>query len=419
MDSHILPAGWDNWRDPEREKTAWFAEYKSSGNGANPSARVKWSHQLTGGEAVRFLPENFLKGSDSWDPNKPDFAWQLKHLPAFGPIGWAACLQQRIEWYATDEATRIADSVLLYQHNNGGWEKNLDMAGVLTEREKALITKGKTNVDTTIDNGATYAQLAYLAKVFNAKSLERHRVSFLSGLDFLLASQYENGGIPQFFPLRDGYYSHITFNDNAMVGVLNILRDIAEKKSDYAFVDEERRQRAEKAVKKGIECILKTHIVVAGQRTVWCAQYDEVTLAPAAARKYELVSLSGGESVGIVRFLMSIDHPSAQVVEAIESAIAWFEKSKISGIKWVEKPDASNPTGFNRVVIKDANAGPLWARFYEIGTNRPIFAGRDGIMRYSVAEIEAERRNGYGWYVDEPAKLLRKDYPAWLKQQQR
>jgi PelA/Pel-15E family pectate lyase len=419
MDGHILPAGWDNWRDPEREKTAWFAEYKSSGKGANPSARVNWSHQLTGAEAVRFLPENFLKGPDGWDPNEADFAWQVKHPPALRPLRWTACLQQRIEWYATDEATRIADSVLLYQHNNGGWEKNVDMAGVLTEREKALIAKEKANADTTIDNGATYTQLAYLAKVFSAKNLERHRASFLRGLDFLLVSQYENGGFPQFFPLREGYYSHITFNDNAMVGVLNVLRDIAEKKSDYAFVDEERRQRADKAVKKGIECILKTQLIVAGQRTVWCAQYDEVTLAPAAARKYELVSLSGGESVGVVRFLMSIDHPRAQVVEAIESAVAWFEKSKISGIKWVEKPDASNPRGFNRVVIKDANAGPLWARFYEIGTNKPIFVGRDGVAKYDVAEIEAERRNGYSWYVDEPKKLLSKDYPGWLKQQQR
>jgi PelA/Pel-15E family pectate lyase len=139
-------------------------------------------------------------------------------------------------------------------------------------------------------------------------------------------------------------------------------------------------------------------------------------LAPASARTYELISLSGGESVGIVRFLMSIDHPNVRVVEAIEGAVAWFEKSKIVGIKWVQKPDASNPRGFNRVVIKDANTGPLWARFYEIGTNRPIFAGRDGVKRYNVAEIEAERRNGYGWYVDEPVKLLSKDYPAWLKQ---
>jgi pectinesterase len=61
LDKGIKPAGWDNWRDPNREKTAFYAEYKSSGPGANPAGRVKWSHQLTDVEAAKFLPENFMK----------------------------------------------------------------------------------------------------------------------------------------------------------------------------------------------------------------------------------------------------------------------------------------------------------------------------------------------------------------------
>ena len=125
-----------------------------------------------------------------------------------------------------------------------------------------------------------------------------------------------------------------------------------------------------------------------GRRTVWCAQHDEVTFAPAPARKFEGASLSGGESVGIVRFLMSIKNPSPAVVEAIESAIAWFEQSQLKGIKWVEKRD-------DRVVVQDPEGGAIWARFYEIGSNRPIFVGRDGVVKYSVAEIEHERRTGY------------------------
>ena len=94
------------------------------------------------------------------------------------------------------------------------------------------------------------------------------------------------------------------------------------------------------------------------------------------------------------------------MTEAVESAIAWFEKSQLKGIKWVEKSD-------DRVVVQDPDGGSIWARFYEIATNRPIFVGRDGVVKYSVAEIEHERRTGYRWYVDEPAKLLKKDYPAW------
>ncbi|MEO8436214.1 MAG: pectate lyase [Pyrinomonadaceae bacterium] len=417
MQAHILPAGWDNWRDPEREKTAWFAEYRSQGKGANPTARVNWSRQLAAEEAKQFFPENFLKGPDGWRPDSADFLWQTKNPPAFRAVTWDESLKQSAEWYATDEATRIADNVILYQRNNGGWEKNIDMATVLTEREKADIAKSKSNTDTTIDNGATYTQLAFLAKVFTAKNLERHKIAFLSGLDFLLAAQYENGGFPQYFPVRKGYYSHITFNDGAMIGVLKLFRDIARQKSASAFVDEARRRKVEQAVQKGIECILKTQVVVNSQRTVWCAQHDEITLAPAPARKFELISLSGGESVGIVRFLMGIDQPDPQVVAAIEAAIAWFEKSKLKGIKWVRLPDKSTPGGFDRVVIKDPEAGPIWARFYEIGTNKPIFAGRDGETKYSVAEIEAERRNGYEWYVTSPAALLDKDYPEWHRLQ--
>jgi PelA/Pel-15E family pectate lyase len=81
----------------------------------------------------------------------------------------------------------------------------------------------------------------------------------------------------------------------------------------------------------------------------------------------------------------------------------------------VEKRDASLPNGFDRVVVEDASAKPLWARFYEIGANRPIFSGRDSVIKYSLAEIEHERRTGYGWYTSAPAALLEKDYPGWRK----
>ena len=148
--------------------------------------------------------------------------------------------------------------------------------------------------------------------------------------------------------------------------------------------------------------------MVNGKRTVWCAQHDEVTLAPAGARKFEAISLSGGESVGIVRFLMSIKDPSPQVVDAVEAAIAWFEQTELKGIKWIEK-------NADRVVVNDPEGGSIWARFYEIGSNRPIFVGRDGVVKYSVADIEYERRTGYAWYVEEPVKLLKKEYPAWKK----
>ena len=333
------------------------------------------------------------------------------------PLTWSNALRQNPEWFTSTESLRIADNLLLYQRDSGGWPKNTDMAVVLTDADKSKLVADKKQNDSTIDNSSTYTQLSFLARAFTAQQQARHRDAFFKGLDYLLKAQYANGGWPQFYPDLEGYYKHITYNDDAMIGVMKLLRDIAAKKPEYAFVDDSRRAKSALAVKKGVECILKTQVVVEGNKTVWCAQHDEVTLAPAQARKYELVSLSGGESVGIVRFLMSIDKPSAEIVASIKAAITWFEKSKLTGIKWVAQPDSTKMHGFDRVVVKDPNAGPLWARFYDIETNRPIFVGRDSVVHYDVAEIEDERRNGYSWYVDSAAELLSKDYPKWLAKQ--
>ena len=380
---HIRPEGWDNWRDPAREKTAWFGEYKSVGPGANPKARVAWSRQLTDAEAAQFSKTAFFRQAAR--------ALTGKASQAVGTIAWDDAQKKPNEWFATVEALRIADLVLLYQRNSGGWPKNIDMAKPISEKDRARLANEKKETDSTIDNGATFTQLSYLARVYTAQRQQRHRESFLKGLDYLLKAQYPNGGWPQFYPDLSGYYKHITFNDNAMINVMKLLRDVAASKPPYEFVDDARRASSAKAVEKGIDVILKTQVIVNGKRTVWCAQHDAVTLAPTAARKYEVVSLSGGESVGIVRFLMSIKNPSPAVVEAIESAVKWFEQTQ----------------------LKDPQGKPVWARFYEIGTNRPIFVGRDGVVKYDVNQIDEERRTGYAWYVDEPAKLLEKDYPAW------
>ena len=405
LGSHIRPEGWDNWRDPAREKTAWFGEYKSTGPGANPKGRVAWSRQLTSKEAAEFSRVKFFSQSVRGLTGKAN--------QAVGTIAWVDAQNKADEWYGSAEALRIADNVVLYQRDSGGWPKNIDMGKPFDEIERPELLAHKKEIDSTIDNGATYTQLSFLARVYTMTLRERYRESFLKGLDYLFKAQYANGGWPQFYPDLSGYYKHITYNDDAMIGVIKLLRDVAAAKPNYAFVDDARRARAASAVEKGIECILKTQVVVNGRKTVWCAQHDEVTLAPAPARKYEVVSLSGGESVGIVRFLMSIKDPSREVMDAIESAVAWFEQTQLNGIKWIEKADASQPGGIDRVVVQDPKAGPIWARFYELGTNRPVFVGRDAIVKYSVAEIEHERRVGYAWYVEEPAKLLNNDYPAW------
>lgn len=358
--------------------------------------------------------------------DKLDFPKGVRHGTVFAVsdavmgklrVSWRNALQQNADWYGGAEAMQIADNVLLYQRDNGGWDKNIDMTVPLAPAERAKILAEKDTPYSTIDNGATVTQLQYLAKVVAATKHEGIQAAFLKGVDYLLAAQYANGGWPQYYPLRKGYYTHITYNDNAMIGVLQLLRAIAQKNSTFAFVDEMRRAKAERAIAKGLDIILKTQVVVNGKKTVWCAQHDEVTFAPAPARTYEKISLSGSESVGIVRYLMSLENPTPTISAAINAAVAWFGQAKLTGIKVVEKRDDSFPRGVDRVVVNDEKAAPLWARFYDINTNRPIFCGRDGIIKSSLAEIEHERRVGYSWYSNAPAELLQKEYPAWQARQ--
>ncbi|WP_116125537.1 pectate lyase [Lewinella sp. IMCC34183] len=335
-----------------------------------------------------------------------------------GPVTWRAAQRQDSAWYGTPEAARVADNLLVYQHATGGWPKNTDMAAPLTPADITAITAAKTDPQDdlgrpTIDNGATYPELRFLSRVYRSRGDERYREAFLRGVDYLLEAQYANGGWPQFYPIRKGYYENITLNDGAMIGTMEFLRDVG--RGAYPFVDAERMANSRAAVTRGVDVLLKMQVRVDGQLTAWCAQHDPVTLEPAKARAYELVSLSGSESVGVVRFLMEMEDPSPEVVRAVTAAVDWFERVKLTGLRLIREDDPLLPKGYDLIVGFDPEHGKmLWARFYEIGTNYPMFVGRDGVVKYALSEIEYERRNGYSWLNDWPKELLA-EYPAWAE----
>ncbi len=207
--------------------------------------------------------------------------------------------------YRATEITAIADNILLYQKTNGGWPKNYDMQAILAPDQKDSLLKAKSELHTTFDNGTTYAQIAYLANAYTATKKEAYKTAAEKGLEYIIAAQYANGGWPQYYPLETNNYSrYITFNDDAYIGIMEVLKDIVDNKPSYSFIENSLRQKMIASFNKGIDCILKTQIKVNGILTAWCQQYDEVTLQPAKARAYELPSISGSETVNIVDFLM-------------------------------------------------------------------------------------------------------------------
>ena len=301
-------------------------------------------------------------------------------------LDWGTYLKKDAAWYGSSEGTAFADQILQYQLADGGWRKDMNNTGLTGSWAKS-----------TIDNDATWSQIRVLSRVYNATGTEKYKSGAIRGIDLLLNGQYDNGGWPQVFGDPGTYHAHITFNDEAMVSVMRVLQEVGSKSNEFAYLDDTRAARAQKAVEKGVECILNCQIKVNGKLTAWGQQHDEFTLAPAGARAYELPSICTSESVGIVNFLRSLPDKDERIIRSINAAVTWFDEVKIEGIKFVTQGD-------DKVVIQDPSAPPLWTRFYDLERSCPMFSDRDGKVYYDVAQISKERRTGYAWYGTWPAK---------------
>lgn len=322
--------------------------------------------------------------------------------------------------YPETEITKIADNILLYQRDNGGWPKNYDMQAILTPEQVDSLLKTKDQHHTTFDNSTTYTHIEYLAKVYSLTQTLKYKDACQKGISFVLEAQYSNGGWPQYFPIEEGNYNRrITFNDGVYIGIMKMLKRICGNDPDFSWLEESLRKKVQLAYEKGLECILKMQIVDNGKLTVWCQQHDEITLQPAWARAFEPPSICNGESASVVLFLMSIDKPDRKIIESVQSAVKWFHDSKIynTRIKTIQAPPEKSQwrTSTNdRVVVVDSLAPPIWTRYYELKTERPLFSDRNSKFLYSLAEVSRERRSGYGWYTYAPQEVLDK-YPEWQK----
>ncbi|OOM71117.1 pectic acid lyase [Clostridium puniceum] len=274
-------------------------------------------------------------------------------------------------------ATATIAEILKNQNPDGGWKKNYTQ----TSGEWAA---------STIDNGATYTEIRKLAAEYKKTKNTAYSTAALKGINFLISMQYANGGWPQVYK-SSGYHTHITYNDDAMINVMILLDEVANKKGDFSFVDNTLAANSKKAVNKGVDCLINTQYKNSnGKLTIWGQQHNENTLLPDSARAYELPSLCAKESANILKFLKT--RPSTpKIAASIKAAQEWFNTYKIENTVVVKE-------GGDVIVKTQAGAPTLWARFYDLKTNKPIFVGRDGIPKAKLSEIEKERRTGYLWY---------------------
>jgi len=320
---------------------------------------------------------------------------------------WARELSAKPDaWYRTDEGRRIAANILSWQDAGGGWP--------LMNTTREPNTGDPRQAGPWGTRGAlvkaTVNEMRFLARGHRATGDARYREAVLEGLGFILDAQLPTGGWPKSHPPAAGEPPLAVFNDDVIPDLMTLLLEVAEG-GDFASLGDDARARARAAFDRGVDFIVKSQIVSKGELTAWAQQHDAVTYAPRPGRAFEPVAISGAESAGVLRLLMRMPDPSPEVVRAIEAGVRWYRATQIDGMEVVRLGD-------DVVVRPNASAPPLWARFYDIETGRPIFAGRDGIVRDRLADIERERRTGYGWYTESGTGVFER-YAAWRGERER
>ena len=319
--------------------------------------------------------------------------------------------------YAPEQIVEIAENLLLYQRANGGWIENQDPTRILDAAERARVAADQAKPEISFDNRNVFSQVEYLAAVSAQTYDARYGAAAVRGIQAMLAHQIAGcGGWPHTVPGREPYHGHITIADDVTSGVLTLLRRVAE--GAPTFIAPELRARAYDAVARGDACLLRLQIVQGGQLAGWAGQYDRQTLQPALGRSYELPALVAWETTGVVRYLMGIESPPPEVVRAVEGAVAWLERSRLTGLRIETFP--AEPVKYqyhtsttDRRLVADPAAPPLWARFYDLADNSVVLANRDGKRVAAYDQIARERRTGYDWYGEWPARLLSAEVPAW------
>ena len=445
----IRPEGWHNWDKPDNEKTARFAEGGNSGPGADRKQRVPWSRELRPEELRSINPMLVL----DWDPGSGFLPSRLAALPEADRGAWVRYLEEsarrhamdagalgaelkeaKLEeplippsgsdfkfgnklsasWLAGAQAKAQKESILSFQTPSGGWSKHVNFSKGPRAMGMHWSSQGTPATPWhyvgTFDNHSTTEEMRFLMESWPVDKGEAVRTAFRRGLDYILTAQFPNGGWPQVYPLEGGYHDNITYNDNATTNILMLLESIGRLDPADGLIDEALLARTRQGFDRGLECVLRLQYRQDGIPAVWCAQYDPISLLPAGARLKEPASLSGGESVDVVEFLMTQNPPSPEIKAAVEGALDWFGKNALTGLV---KTKRDGRTWYDR----DPTAtGRLWARFYDVKTNRPLFPGaQDGLIYDSFNEMQARNKAGYDFFTDNAEDLLTKKQAKWRK----
>jgi len=324
-----------------------------------------------------------------------------------------------------EAAKAAADAVAVGQLESGGWDYLVEFdpkrsgnwyrrtdVGKISEAE----AKTRKNISTFDDDNTQSAlrllmAVAEASKGSNEPRDRRIREARDYGLEKLMAAQRPNGGWPQRwvgvpvsaaeYPVqrarlpksypreypKENYMGYYTLNDNTHRDCVMTLLEAAKTlgKPEYRAA----------ALRGGDFLVLAQ---LPEPQAAWAQQYNP-QLEPAWARAFEPPCVCSNESGGAMRLLVDLylETGDEKYLEPLPRAIAWFKRSELSP--------------------------GVWARMYELETNRPIYGDRDGKIKYRVEDLSPERQTGYSWkgaygvtvaiaYYDEVKRVVREAYLA-------
>jgi len=272
-----------------------------------------------------------------------------------------------------EAAKAAADALVWGQLESGGWDYRIDFDPERSRRwyyrhDKGKVDpKGRRNTSTFDDNNSQSA-LRFVMAVHKTTQEQKHLSAVKYGLAFMLRSQFENGAWPQRYPLASvGYSRWYTFNDNAINDCISVMLDAYDIYGNEKYLDSARR---------GGDFIITSQLPE--PQAGWAQQYDH-DMNPAPARWFEPAGVNGAVTARNIGTLIDLYLKTGEqkYFKSIPAAIDWLERSRMENGKW--------------------------ARFYELGSNRPIYVNMDKKVVYEFVNI----RPGYSWMGDYASSAIK------------
>lgn len=325
--------------------------------------------------AARFMRERVAyRGGYVWS-YASDFSRRWGEMEAYPTMIWIQppgtatvghlyldCFHATRDEYYYQAAMDVAGGLIAAQHPAGGWNYLHDFAGEDSAR-RWYDTIGRNGWrleefhhyygNATFDDAGTSEASQFLLRLYLERRNQRLRAPLQRAVQFVLDSQYENGGWPQRFPRVEGeadYIRQITFNDDVAGENIKFLLMVYQTMGD---------ERALAAIRKAMEIFIVTQ--QPAPQAGWGLQHDATTLAPVGARTYEPEALTTHTTAANIGQLLNFYEWTGdeRFIARVPEALAWLDSVRLADDQ-VRMPNRHYPT------------------FIELNTNRARIVHRRG-----------------------------------------